>query len=209
MSDQNPYAKLGVSEDASFDEIQDARRRLLEQHSSDAKTLEMIEAAYDAILMERLRLRQEGKIKVPERIRFPDMKFPSPSRESSVPRQDPFVWLQRFLDRPTAQEIYMPGALYLGLTGTILFFYTAGGDAILQLALVLGAGISVYFLNRKENKFGRSVLLTLFTLVTGLILGGLVAAWLLPHIPLTYLSKNQFSTVLTFVLMWLVSSFLR
>ena len=155
MSDQNPYAKLGVSEDASFDEIQDARRRLLEQHSSDAKTLEMIEAAYDAILMERLRLRQEGKIKVPERIRFPDMKFPSPSRESSAPRQDPFVWLQRVLDRPTAQDIYMPGALYLGLTGTILFFYTAGGDAILQLALVLGAGISVYFLNRKENKFGR------------------------------------------------------
>jgi DnaJ-domain-containing protein 1 len=32
MSDQNPYKKLGVSEDASFDEIQDARNRLLEQH---------------------------------------------------------------------------------------------------------------------------------------------------------------------------------
>ena len=43
MSDQHPYDKLGVSEDASFDEIQDARNRLLEQYNGDAKRLELIE----------------------------------------------------------------------------------------------------------------------------------------------------------------------
>jgi len=81
MSDQNPYEKLGVSEEASFDEIQDARNRLFEQHSGDAKHLEVIEAAYDAILMDRLRMRQEGKIKVPERIRFPELRVQSPPRK--------------------------------------------------------------------------------------------------------------------------------
>ncbi len=85
MSDQNPYEKLGVSEDASFDEIQEARNRLLEQHGGDGKNLEMIEAAYDAILMERLRMRQEGKIKVPERIRFPEMRVQSLPKESQHP----------------------------------------------------------------------------------------------------------------------------
>jgi len=59
MSDQSPYEKLGVSEDASFDEIQDARNRLFEQYSGDSKSVEIIEAAYDAILMDRLRMRQE------------------------------------------------------------------------------------------------------------------------------------------------------
>ena len=101
MSDQNPYEKLGVSEDASFDEIQDARNRLLEQHGGEGNDREFIEAAYDAILMDRLRMRQEGKITVPERIRFPEMRVSSPQPESPIPRENSPIWLQRVVDQPT------------------------------------------------------------------------------------------------------------
>ncbi|MBD2629834.1 CPP1-like family protein [Trichormus variabilis] len=210
MSDQNPYEKLGVSEDASFDEIQDARNRLLEHPGSgDGNGLELIEAAYDAILMERLRMRQEGKIKVPERIRFPEMRVQSPPKESLSPRDHSPAWLQRMLDKPTLSDVLLPGAWYLGLSA-ISVFYTAGNDQILQMALVVGVGISIYFLNRKESKFGRAVLLTLFSLVIGLIAGGLIStSLLLQQIPFINLMPNQFSTVLTFILMWLISSFLR
>jgi len=98
MSDQSPYEKLGVSEDASFDEIQDVRNRLLEQHGGDGIVRDVIEAAYDAILMERLRMRQEGKIKVPERIRFPEMRIPSSTqptqlRVDSLPHGYNGVWI--------------------------------------------------------------------------------------------------------------------
>ncbi|MFN6035094.1 MAG: CPP1-like family protein, partial [Dolichospermum sp.] len=55
MSDQSPYEKIGVSEDASFDEIQEARNRLLEKYGGEGNSREVIEAAYDAILMDRLR----------------------------------------------------------------------------------------------------------------------------------------------------------
>jgi Protein CHAPERONE-LIKE PROTEIN OF POR1-like len=208
MSDQNPYEKLGVSEDASFDEIQDARNRLLEQCSGDGKSLEVIEVAYDAILMDRLRMRQEGKIKVPERIRFPETRMQSLPKESPTPRQQSPAWLQRMLDQPTSADVLLPGVSYLGLSA-ISIFYPAAGDQILQLVLVVGVGISIYFLNRKEGKFGRSVLLTLVGLIAGLIVGGLVAGWLLSQIPSLNLTPNQFSTVLTFILLWLVSSFLR
>jgi hypothetical protein len=208
MSDQNPYDKLGVSEDASFDEIQDARNRLFEQHNSDAKHLEAIEAAYDAILMDRLRMRQEGKIKVPERIRFPELRVQSLPKESPTPRQQSPAWLQRMLDQPTPADILLPGAWFLGLS-SISLFYPEGGAQILQLALVVGVGTSIYFLNRKEGKFGRAVLFTLISLIIGLLAGALIAIWLLPQIPLLNLSSNQFSTVLTFIFLWLVSSFLR
>lgn len=208
MSDQNPYEKLGVSEEASFDEIQDARNRLFEQHSSDAKHLEVIEAAYDAILMDRLRMRQEGKIKVPERIRFPELRVQSVPRESPTPREQSPAWLQRMLDQPTPADIFLPGAWFLGLS-SISVFYPEGGDQVLQLALVVGVGTSIYFLNRKESKFGRAVLFTLASLIIGLIAGGLIASWLAPQISFLNLSSNQFSTVLTFILLWLVSSFLR
>jgi hypothetical protein len=208
MSDQNPYEKLGVSEDASFEEIQNVRNHLLEQYGSDSKRREAIEAAYDAILMDRLRMRQEGKIKVPERIRFPEMRVQSPVKESLTQRNQSPEWLQKILDQPTGLDILFPGTCYLGLSA-ISVFYPNGGEQILQLALVAGVGVSIYFLNRKEGKFGRAVLFTMVGLIVGLIIGGLIAGWLWSQLSFLHLVPNQFSTVLTFLLLWLISSFLR
>jgi len=205
MSDQSPYEKLGVSEDASFDEIQDARNR---QYSGDSKSVEIIEAAYDAILMDRLRMRQEGKIKVPERIRFPELRVQSPPKENLTPREQSPVWLQKILDQPSGTDVLLPGVWFLGLSA-ISVFYPAAGDQVLQLALVIGVGTSIFFLNRKEGRFGRAVLFTLVGLIIGLITGGLIAGLLLPQIPAISFTANQFSTVLTFILLWLISSFLR
>jgi hypothetical protein len=72
MSEQNPYEQLGVTEESSFEEIQEAKQRLVQQYQNDSKIVELIEAAYDSVLMDRLRMRQEGRIKVPDRIRFPE-----------------------------------------------------------------------------------------------------------------------------------------
>ncbi len=208
MSDQNPYEQLGVTEDSTFDEIQDARRRLVQQYSGDIKRLEMIEAAYDAILMERLRMRQEGKIKVPEGIRFAERLSQAPPKESPAPAKQTPAWLLRLLDKPSLTDVLLPGGLFLSLS-SLSVFYGGGGEQVLQLALVVGVGLSLYFLNRKEGKFGRAVLLTGLGLVTGLIAGGLLATWLMPQIEIISLTAEQFSTVLTFLLLWLVSSFLR
>ncbi|MDJ0617393.1 MAG: CPP1-like family protein [Calothrix sp. MO_192.B10] len=208
MSDQNPYETLGVSEEATFDEIQEVRSRLLEEYSDDGKRLEMIEAAYDAILMERLRMRQEGKIKVPERIRFPERLVQALPKEASTPREQSPAWLQNILAQPSLTDILWPGAWFLGLSA-ISVFYSAGGDTMLQLVLIVGVGVSVYFLSHKEGKFGKSVLLTLLTLIVGLVGGGLLAGWLSPQLESISLGANQFSTVVSFILLWLVSSFLR
>ena len=207
MSEQNPYEKLGVSEEASFDEIQEVRNRLLEQHSDDSKRVEMIETAYDAILMERLRMRQEGKIKVPERIRFPERLIPVlPKEKNPILRENSSAWLQNLLDKPSRNEILLPAALYLALS----VFSVFNGDAVLQLMLVAGVAISVYFLNRKGSKVGRSVLLTLAGLIVGLLLGALVAGGLISQFTfLRSLTDNQFSVIITFVLLWLISSFLK
>jgi hypothetical protein len=57
MSGNGHYELLGVNENSSFDEIQEARNNLLADKGGDRKQTEAIEAAYDAILMDRLRLR--------------------------------------------------------------------------------------------------------------------------------------------------------
>lgn len=202
MSEQSHYEKLGVQENATFDEIQEARNLLVQQCNGDRKRVEMIEAAYDAILMDRLRLRQEGKIKVPEGIRFPEKLTQAPPAAAPAPPKQGPAWLQKFIDTPSRADILWPAGLFAALS--VLSVVSAAGASLLQLALALGVGATLYFLNRKENRFGRAVLLTITGLVFGLVLGGLLS-----QIGSTGLTEEKFITLVTFVVLWLVSSFLR
>lgn len=201
MNEKSPYEQLGVGLDASFDEIQDARDRLRQEHGGEQKRLESIEAAYDAILMDRLRMRQEGKIKVPERIRFPERVTPPPATNPQPQTSKKPAWLERMIDTPSRADIMWPSGLYLGLGA--LSFYPNADPTFLQIPLALGVGMSLYFLNRKEKLFGRSVLLTIGGLIVGLIIGGLIS-------PLAaVLRPEQLITLGTLFVLWLVSCFLR
>jgi hypothetical protein len=203
MSDQNHYEKLGVNENSTFEEIQDARNRLVEQYGGDRKQVESIESAYDAILMDRLRLRQEGKIKVPDRIRFPEKLAEAPPEFTPSPSAQPSNWLQQFIDTPERNDILLPGGLFAAVG---LFSFAAP-----PVALAFGVGFCLYFLNRKERKFGRSFLLTLIGLIVGVTLGLQIAA-LIPLESLgfpTGIADQTFASLVTFLILWLMSSFLR
>lgn len=206
MSDQSPYKTLGVPESASFEDIQEARDRLISECSDDRQQREQIETAYDSILMERLRLRQEGKIKVPDRIRFPEKLLqPPPAPVAEPPKQSP-AWLQRLLDTPSRADVLWPAGLLAVLGGAVVLYPT---EAVLQLAMVLGVGVSFYFLYRKERKLGRSVLLGLGGLILGFLLGGLLDAGFRGALLNLGLVTEVFVSVFTFFILWLVSSFLR
>lgn len=208
MSDQTPYEKLGVREDASFDEIQDAKGRLMQQHRGDQKLVEAVEAAYDAIIMERLRLRQEGKIKVPDRIRFPEKLSPPPT-VSQAPVNNSPAWLQRLVDTPTPPDLLWPAVSFLLLGGVTIFYRARDMSSMLSLVLALGVGCSIYFLNRKEAQFGRAVLLTLAGLLVGVGLGSLLGGSLATQLASINITPDQFATLVTFLVLWLISSFLR
>jgi hypothetical protein len=201
MGEPNHYEKLGLDESASFEEIQDARNRLLNEHSGDRKQEESIEAAYDAILMDRLRLRQEGKIKVPDRIRFPERLAEAPPDINTTPKKQTPEWMQRFLDTPSREEILWPAVSFsaIGLFGL----------AYPPLALAVAVGFSLYFLNRKEHKFGRAFLLTLVGLVGGIFLGLQLGSLMAGQLSSLNLSSEAFAAVVTTFTLWLISSFLR
>ena len=52
-----PYELLGVPSDAGFDEVQAAKLARLDEVGDDTMARSRIEAAYDAVLMERLKER--------------------------------------------------------------------------------------------------------------------------------------------------------
>ena len=132
--------------------------------------MEAIEGAYDAIIMERLKLRKEGRIRVPERIRFPERSAETPSRQSPFQAKKPPSWLGGLLDTPSPGDILWPAIIFLGLATTAVLS-SAGDVSFFALLLAVGGMASVYFLNRKEKRFGRAVLLTTITLITGIALG--------------------------------------
>lgn len=204
MSELTPYETLQVSEDATFEEIQAARDRLIEANQGQEKLREEIEAAYDAVLMDRLRQRQEGKIKVPERIRFAERLAESTPAKPVLSRihQSP-AWLQQLLDRPNSKEILIPGLVYGALAG--IGVYTRTADA-LSVVLALGVGFNLFWLNRKDRKLGRSFLMTLAALVVGAAIG---AAILQVAPPLLGLVPEAFVSLVVIFVFWLVSSFLR
>ncbi|MEC4986573.1 MAG: CPP1-like family protein [Oscillatoria sp. PMC 1068.18] len=209
MSDeQNPYQKLGVSEDASFEAIQEAKNRLTQQHSNEPKLKESIETAYDAIIMDRLKQRQQGKIKVPERIRFPEKLTPTPPKFTPPNLSNSPGWLQQLWDTPSKADLLWSAAVY-AILGGLTLFSDPGNQSMLSLTIALGFGACIYFLNRKEQKFGRSVLLSLAGLLIGICLGTLLASLLSQQLLGIGLSVEELTTLLTLLFFWLISSFLR
>lgn len=205
MDEQSPYQKLGVTESASFDEIKEARDRLFEQCEGDGKLRESIETAYDAVLMDRLRMRQEGKIKVPDRIRFPEKIAPAPTTPALETTKQGPDWLKRMIDTPSQQDIWLPAGLFAGLIAI-----SGLAANLAPLALALGVLVSIYFLNRKENKLGRALLLTLIGASIGIFLG--LQLYNLLSMQFSGIARIPSDTIaawFTFVLLWLITAFLR
>lgn len=120
MSEQNVhYETLGLTEASSFEEVQSARKRLVADNEDNPQKRESIEAAYDAILMERLRLRKENKIKVPDRIRFAEKqskpKVQAASAGGAIESSRP-QWVADLLDQPESTgELLWPSIIFAGL----------------------------------------------------------------------------------------------
>ncbi|NER36055.1 MAG: molecular chaperone DnaJ [Oscillatoria sp. SIO1A7] len=199
MSDLNPYEQLEVAENATFEEIQESRNRLMAQYSGDKQRKQSIEVAYDAILMERLRMRQENKIKVPERIRYPEKAAESAPSAPPIASQETPGWLEGLLDTPSTPDILWPAAAFSALSILALVVPTAT-----SLSLALGVGFSLYFLHSKERRFGRAFLISTIVLVVGLALGTpLGNAIAVPEM------QVSIAAFFTFFLFWLAASFLR
>ena len=58
----DPYTRLGLSQDATFEQVQAAKARCIAEVDGDDQARARVEAAYDAVLMARLRGRQQGQV---------------------------------------------------------------------------------------------------------------------------------------------------
>ena len=215
----DPYSRLGLTQGASFEEVQAARQRCLNLAGDDPQEQARVEAAYDAVLMGRLRDRQGGQIS--------QAAASASAREDSI--SDPSVTstspsvgvLQRFRSSfpdpsqsfktlaPEWSLVEGQGLIVRLVAGAalllLLIFSVNSGQLVLSLA-VIGCFIS-------NSRRGRRALpalgWSLLPLLLGVVLGGIINALLgdslLTQIPLT---PEQLQTIPALLVLWVVALFL-
>ncbi len=180
----DPYEQLGISPEASFETVQQAKHdRLAGLQGDDLNGRARVEAAYDAVLMQRLKERQLGQLT--------GAAATASKREAVVPSAAKAIALPNLpqllpLPRPQLGQLKLPrlalaegNKLWIPLGGNALLLaglLLAGAQAgTPELLLALATLLTVLSLQRRNGRFFAAVGWGFTALALGLLLGSLLA----------------------------------
>lgn len=139
---RDPYKRLGISREASEDEIQAARNFLVQKYAGHKPSLDAIESAHDKIIMQKFYERKNPKINIKKKV-----------REVTQSRYVQVV-MSRF-QTPSSKVIMKTSIAFLVLGVLTVLFPTEEGPT-LQVALSLIA--TIYFIHDRLKSKWRAVL---------------------------------------------------
>ncbi|KAH7528836.1 protein CHAPERONE-LIKE PROTEIN OF POR1, chloroplastic [Ziziphus jujuba] len=191
----DPYKRLGVSRDASEEEIWGSRNFLLEQYSGHERSEESIEAAFEKILMASFQHRKKTKINLKSKLK------------KKVEESPPWVQnLLNFVELPPTEVILRRLFLFAFMGGWSIMNSAEGGPAF-QVAVSLAA--CIYFLNEKTKSLARAFIIGFGALVSGWVCGSV----LVPNIPSFLLQPTWtlelMTSLVVYVFLFLGCTFLK
>lgn len=180
----DPYAFLGIAPHSSFEEVQAARQAKLEAVGDDPLARSQVEAAYDAVLMDRLKERQQGRVSSaarsasqketipqarPPLAQLPNLpSLPMPRLGSGAPKTGSPLTLSLATGREQLFPLLSHGLLLV----LMLVVPGTAPDALLALAALT----TLINLQRRHGQFLKAVGWTLLLLTLGLGLAQLLLA---------------------------------
>lgn len=186
----DPYERLQVAADASFDEVQAARQARLNEAGDDPMARSRVEAAYDAVLMGRLKERQQGKVSSAARTASQREQAPPPPSRPALPAlsnlpQLPAVSFRApgplpALTLASGRERWFP----LLAHGVLLLLLLLVPGASPELLLALATLATVINLQRRRGRLLAAVGFSIALLVVGLLIGALLHGVLNSSLPL-------------------------
>jgi hypothetical protein len=174
----SPYERLGISPDASFDAVQQAKRDRLSELGDDPQARARVEAAYDAVLMDRLKERQQGKVSSAA-LNASQREATRPALASPPVRPRPKFSVPS-LELAMGRERWFPLGVGAVLVALLLLTPATSAELLLALATVMTA----VNLQRRNGKFLSAVGWSFLLLSVGLVLGGLLVRAIDPSLPL-------------------------
>mmetsp|Transcript_24982 Transcript_24982/g.83724 ORF Transcript_24982/g.83724 Transcript_24982/m.83724 type:complete len:278 (-) Transcript_24982:231-1064(-) len=124
------YRTLGITQDATYEEITDAFANLVSQAGDNADRIAQLETARDRILDERLKMRLSGQ--------GPPVRDPLVKPKEKIDWFKPFKILRRYIQRPTMAHFTKMSFIFLGFAvGSLVA--PGVGDQMSFFSLVFGS----------------------------------------------------------------------
>lgn len=181
--ERNPYKRLGLPEDASFEEVIDAKMFLAEQYQGHEPSREAIELAYEAIMEQDLKDRRKYGFQPPSSGRKSDLRGDEKKKNLVE------LFKERLEPALSAAAIVNDGAIF-----AILGLWAAVMSTTYDPTLPLGGALCYcgwrLFAKRRLRSpegpyWGNSpVWGALLTTLVGLAAGGLVSWLIVQYVPL-------------------------
>jgi len=213
----DPYTRLGISQDATFEQVQAAKARCIAEVDGDDQARARVEAAYDAVLMARLRGRQQGQVSPAaatasqreERVGSAPLTGPSFPGTSVLQKirtnlPDPSQSLASLT--PQWSLVEGQGRIVRIIAGVVGLALLVVSVASVQLVLAL-ACIGVFLSQvRRGRRPLASLGWTLLTLLVGLVVGSLFTTALSPTaLQQLSITPAQIQALPAAVLLWLAA----
>lgn len=217
---EDPYTRLGLSQDATFEQVQAAKARCIADVDGDDQARARVEAAYDAVLMARLRGRQQGQVSPAaatasqreEGVGSASLTGPSFPGTSVLQKlrtnlPDPSQSLASLT--PQWSLVEGQGRLVRVIAGIVGLGLLVVSVASVQLVLAL-ACIGVFLSQvRRGRRPLASLGWTLLALLVGLVVGSLFTTALSPTaLQQLSITPAQIQALPAAVLLWLAALFL-
>ncbi|CAI0392919.1 unnamed protein product, partial [Linum tenue] len=192
---RDPYKRLGISREASEDEIQGARNFLIQRYGGHKPSVDAIETAHDKIIMQKFYDRKNPKIDINKKVR--------------EVKQSRFV--QAVTNRfrtPSTSVIVKTTVAFLVLGALTVLFPTEEGPT-LQVAISLVA--TMYFIYDRLNSRLRATLYGVAAFIFSWLLGTFLMVSIIPPVPIIKgpRSFEVITSLLTYVLLWISSTYLK
>lgn len=195
MNVWDPYKRLGISRDASEEEVWSSRNFLLDQYANHERSAESIEAAFEKILMASFIKRKKTKINLKTRLK------------KQVEESPPWVQnLLSFVELPPS-VIILRRLFLFGFMACWSVMNSAEAGPAFQVALSFGA--CVYFLNDKTKSLGRAALIGFGGLVAGWLCGSLFVPMIPPSLLQPTWSLELLTSLFIYVSLFLSCTFLK
>ena len=216
----DPYIRLGLSQDATFEQVQAAKARCIADVDGDDQARARVEAAYDAVLMARLRDRQQGQVSPAAATAsqreegvgsapLTGPSFPGTSVLQNIRTNLPDPSQSLASLAPQWSLVEGQGRIVRIIVGIIGLGLLVVSVASVQLVLAL-ACIGVFLSQvRRGRRPLASLGWTLLALIVGLLVGSLLTTALSPTaLQQLSITPAQIQALPAAVLLWLAALFL-
>ncbi|KAH9662863.1 DnaJ [Citrus sinensis] len=192
---RDPYKRLGISREASEEEIQAARNFLVQKYAGHKPSIDAIESAHDKIIMQKFYERRNPKIDIKKKVRE--------VRQSRVMQ----AVMSRF-QTPSTKIIIKTSVAFLVIGVLTVLFPTEEGPT-LQVAISLIA--TMYFIHERLKSKIRAFLYGAGAFIFSWLLGTFLMVAVIPPIPIIKgpRSFEVTTSLITYVLLWVSSTYLK